>query len=168
MKRILALLAACLVLSLAGCGAAKEVLTGVVEEVTKDTLFRKAGFSITLPAYAVDASKASSGENEPYVFVVGQITVCAMALDKEAYGADITAEEYAQALLDANGYPGSVSQRDGLPTFTFTSEEDALTYLCITAVTEDTLWYVNASCAPENFEKYSDTMWSYLATVQVE
>lgn len=168
MKKLVSLLLAlCLLLGLTGCGAAKEVLDEVITEVTKDTLHQKSGFSITLPAYAVDTSKESSAVKEPYLFVVGDIFLCAMELYKEEIGYDMTAEEYAQLLVDTNNYPGGVSVKDGLPTFTFTSEEDGLRYLCVTAVTDNSFWFINASCDIENFEKNRDTMWTYLCSAQV-
>lgn len=168
MKKLISLLLIlCLCFGLVGCGAAKEALGDVVEEVTKDTLYEKSGFSITLPAYAVDSSKEDSAATEPYLFVVGSIYICAMEQYKADFGYDMTAEEYAQVLVDTNNFSSTVEVKDGLPTFAFTSQEDGLRYLCVTAVTDNAFWFINASCDTEDFEKNKDTMWSYLLTAQV-
>ena len=167
MKRLLALLLAlCMVCCLFGCGA-KDAVEEVLDEVTKDTVFEKHGFSITLPAYAVDNSAEETATEEPYQLIVGKIIICAIEFYKEDLGVAMTAAEYAQLLVDTNGFDAQVEVKDGISTFTFTSTEDDLTYLCITLESDNALWFVNASCDPDDFAKNSDTMWTYLRSAKV-
>ena len=162
MKKLLSLLLSlCLVFGLAGCGAAEDA----AEEVT-DQLFQKTGFSITLPSDAQDNSVKETAETEPFLLIAGDITICAAEQYKLDYGYDMTAEEYANVLVEANGYSCPVELKDGIATFSFEEAASGLTYLCITKVTDSSFWYINATCKTDLYEANQETMWKYLTSVK--
>lgn len=162
MKKVISLLlAVCLICGLLGCGAEE-----VANSEPTEQRFEKTGFSIMLPSSSEDTSEADSATTEPFVFIAGDIIICALEQYKADYGYDMTAEEYAQVLVDSNGFDSTVEIKDGLPTFSFHKAADNLTYLCITQVTNNSFWFINAACAPDDFQNNYDTMWKYLTSVK--
>ena len=163
MRKLLSLLLAlCLVCSFVGCGAGEDA----AEKASDEVLFEKTGFSITLPVTAEDVSKSDTANVDPFVFAVDGITICAMEQYKVDFGTNMSAEAFANILIEANAFESAVELKNGVPTFTFHSAEDNLTYLAITKVTDSSYWYINASCDPEVFQENYDTMWKYLVSAQ--
>lgn len=163
MKKLLPLLLVlCLICGMVACGTAEKA----AEDVPSEQRFEKEGFSILLPADAEDASESESATENPYIFLAGDIIICAIEQSKLDYGYEMTAKEFAEVLVDANAFDCSVETKDGLPAFTFHKAADGLTYLCTTKVTDSSFWFINASCDPAAFEANYDTMWKYLTSVK--
>lgn len=163
MKKLISLLlAVCLICGLSGCGDKEKV----VEEAAQEKHFQKTGFSITLPSNAEDTSVNKTAEVTPFVLTTDGIIISAQEEYKTTYGYEMTAEEYAKVLIDINDFDSTAEVKDGIPTFTFQNAADNLTYLCITQVTDTSFWFINAACAPEDFQNNYDTMWKYLRSAK--
>ena len=163
MKKLTSLLLAlCLIFGLIGCGSKEKA----VEEAEQEQLVKKIGFSITLPANVEDTSANETAEATPFVLTVDDIVITAREEYKTSYGYEMTAEEYANVLIDTNKFDSTVEIKEGIPTFTFKQDAEKMTYLCITQVTDSSYWYINAACNSKDFQKQQDTMWKYLRSVK--
>lgn len=163
MKKLISLLLSlCLIFGLSGCGAKEEA----VEEAAKEKTFQKTGFSITLPSGAEDTSVNETAEVTPFVLTVDGITVSAQEEYQSNYGYEMTAEEYANALIDAKGFDSTVELKSGIPSFTYEKAAEGMTYLCITQVTDTSFWLISAACASDVYPDNYDTMWKYLTSAK--
>ena len=163
MKKLISLLlAVCLICGLSGCGDKEKE----IEEAVRDEIVKKTGFSITLPSNAEDTSAGETAEVTPFVLTVDGIIISAQEEYKTTYGYEMTAEEYANVLIDTNGFDSTVEIKDGIPTFTFQKAAENLTYLCITQVTDTSFWFINAACTSKDFQNNYDTMWKYLRSAK--
>lgn len=163
MKKLTSLLLTlCLVLGLTGCGSKERA----VEEAEQEKLVKKTGFSITLPSNVEDTSANETAEAMPFILTVDDIVITAWEEYKTTYGYEMTAEEYANVLIDTNKFDSTVEIKEGIPTFTFQQDAEKMTYLCITQVTDSSYWYINAACNSKDFQKQQDTMWKYLRSVK--
>ena len=127
---------------------------------------KKTGFSITLPANAEDASVNETAEVTPFVLTTDGIIISASEEYKATYGYEMTAEEYANVLIDANGFDSIVKLKEGIPTFTYAKSAENLTYLCITQVTDTSYWCISAACASVDFQDQQETLWKYLRSAK--
>ena len=167
MKKLISLLLAfCLICSLMGCGAGKKASQKGSDNAAQEQIVKKTGFSITLPANVEDTSAKETAEVTPFVLTVDNIVITAREEYKTTYGYEMTAEEYANVLIETNGFDSTVEIKDGIPTFTFQQAAEHMTYLCITHVTGTSFWYINAACDSDDFQKHQDTMWKYLLSAK--
>lgn len=163
MKKLLALLLAlCLVCSLAACGGAENE---AAEEVPTKTIMKN-GFSIVLPEYAEDSSDEETAVNSPFSFFADGIYITALEQPKEMYGYDMTAMEYAQLLIDANGYDTVLEEVLGQPRFAYHLDMNGTqaSMISTTLVTDSSFWFVSAVVETAQFDALETLMWTYLSS----
>ena len=180
MKKLIALLLAlCLVFGLVACGGSDEssapaaeapAATEAATEAAQDDglkVFVKDGFMITLPDYAEDNCVSDSAAEETFSFYVDDIYIYAIEVYKEDFSMEMTSEEFAQTLIDTNGYDSAVEIVDGMTRFEYpvVLEGDIpVVFISTTQVTESSYWVISAMVEEDKFESKKADAWTYISS----
>lgn len=148
------------------------MMLGLLCGCVADKQFTKDGLTITLPVTFKDDSDSSYAEGKSFFYVSNNCAVIGIKDDRaelESLLGELTLEEYGSLIIDLNELGGTLSQRDGLWTFTYTADVDNVDYTYMSAVyeTADSFWTVQIYCETDNYGKLADTMFGYLKTVTV-
>lgn len=76
-------------------------------------------------------------------------------------------EYYCSSLIEMNELDSEVKTRSGIPYFTFTSNDGALTHLVTVYEGTDAYWYLQSYTETNLFSMLEDSLWAYLETVQI-
>lgn len=155
---ILALLLVCTLF--AGCN---------IEIPDKD--FTCEDLTITLPATWQDLSSEDYAASVSFLYGFNDTAVMGIREPKsdfEAYGMELTLDEYGQLVLDANGITDPLLEQQGVKTFVYEAEADgeSFTYLSGVYEMEESFWIVQAYCLTEDFQENQADMLGYLASVR--
>lgn len=163
MKRFFRILAAVLlaVTVLTGC-------TGLLEDktITCNEL------SVTLPGIYVDLSEQDYAADFDFLYGFNDEAVLGFKQDRaslEASMPGITAKDYAELFVDAAELNSTVTEQEGLITFTYTAIADNVefTYLCGAFMSDTNFWIVQFYCPTEDYTDKEADFLGYLKTVQV-
>lgn len=155
-KKIAAFLfAVLLVFSVCGCsGRAKE------------QTFTDSGLTITL----TDAFHKAENESNTVCYDSKDVAVFALKQDFETLGvSDLTVEEYAGIVLEANGVQKEIISEDGLIYFVFEAEldEGAYTYIAAMYKGGDAYWLIQFACRSGQYESLKPELIGYAKSVKV-
>lgn len=166
MKRFTAvvalLLAVCL---LAGCS---DALNKVVppQEITVEDL------TLSLPGYFINWSKEDWAAGFPFVYGFDSSAVLGVkesVSTLEASLSEVSARKYADLFLEYNGLDSTVSEADGLITFSYTAnaQETEITYLCGVFKGSTHFWVIQCYCASADYGKFQADFLQILKSVRV-
>lgn len=132
--------------------------------------FTKDGLTITLRSTFQDESASPYAEDMSFLYTSRSCAVMGVKDDRaqlEALLGELTLEEYGSLIIELNELGGTMSQREGLWTFTYTATVDNVDYTYLSAVyeTDANFWTVQVYCASDDYAKLADTMFGYLKTV---
>ncbi len=164
MKRLAGLFAAVLLLT--------ALFTGCNSSETEKT-FTCGELSITLPADYKDLSDQKYAEEYDFLYGASSKAVLGFTQERaplEEKVPDITAKTYAQMFMEAVQLPGTVTEQDGLVTFTYTANADGteVTYLCSAFMSETNFWIVQFYCPSKDYGKNEADFLGYLRTVTLQ
>lgn len=137
---------------------------------SKDQSFSNNGLYMELPG-----SYRALSENEMVGFTFGmgdkKSVVLGLKEEKsmfESYGLDLTLEEYADLVIEANSLSTTVKYEGGIPTFTFSKYIDGTYYKYLAATIEgaDAFWLIQFACEEGKFDDMYNTFIKYLTTVK--
>ena len=154
MRKLIALLLI-LVLCLSGCGAKESTASHTYGDLT-----------IQIPSDYTDLSDEAFAANLDFVFGRDPIAVNGLREEKatfEAYGLQLSLEDYGTLLLKSNNVGGTLTQKDGIHTFSYTAGD--FTYVVTLWETEDAFWTVQAYCSAADYGSAKDEMWQILSSV---
>lgn len=148
------------------------MLLGLLCGCASEQQFTKEGLTITLNSTFKDESTSSYAEGKAFFYTSRSCAVMGIRDDRaqlETLLGELTLEEYGNLIIELNDLDGTMSQRDGLWTFTYTASVDNADYTYLSAVYEaaDSFWTVQVYCGTDNYGKLADTMFGYLKTVTV-
>ena len=153
MKKLISLCLVVVLLASVLSGCAFSQLLGD-KELTFDDL------TITVPGMYLDM--VSIADNPDLAFLYGFNDTAVLGIQESisdvqaSLGSKITsAKEYANLYVEVNKLDATVTEKDGLVTFTHTADVDgqSFTYLCAAFANEEHFWMVQTYCYSENFEK---------------
>ena len=137
----------------------------------KDQTFSNNGLIMNMPA---NYERITGQDVSGFTFAMGNNKSICVGLkeDKatfEAYGYNLTLDEYTDLVIQANGLSTSVKYEGGIPTFTFVSVVDGqnFKYLAATFEARDAFWLIQFACNESKFDSMYDTFVNYMATVKV-
>ena len=156
MRKLVLLLLVC-ALCLSACGAETATAVHTYEDL-----------SISIPVDYVDLTGEEFAANLDFVFGLDPIAINGLREEKatfEAYGLEVDLARYGSLLIAANNLSRQLSEKDGIPTFSYTSGD--MTYVVTLWETEDAFWTVQGYCPTENYAKVKNEMWKILSSVTV-
>lgn len=135
----------------------------------KTTIFSCEGLTVEIPK---NYSPVSSEEAQAYTFALANKKTTIMGLREEkalfeAYGMDLTLEEYAQLIQSANEKSMSVSTYNDqiMMNFKSTVNGETFEYLASVYESEDAFWLIQCACLQEYYEEYRGDFFSQLLSV---
>lgn len=139
----------------------------------KEKTFTCGELSITLPAAYEDLSGQEYAADYDFLYgssskaVLG-FTQSRASLEEKIPG--ITAKLYAQMFMEAVQLPGTVTEQDGLVTFTYTANASGteVTYLCSAFMSQTNFWIVQFYCPSIDYGKNEADFLRYLRSVTVQ
>ena len=156
MKKILLLLLV-LSLCLCGCGAKEATLSHTYEDLT-----------IHIPTDFTDLTGEEFAAGLNFVFGRDPIAINGLPEEKatfEAYGLQLTLEDYGKFLMLSNNITSELAKKDGIYTFNYESSD--MTYVVTLHETDTAFWTVQAYCPTADYSKVKTAMWDILSSVTV-
>ena len=144
-------------LCLTACGGKAANITHTFTDLT-----------IQIPEDYINLTGEEFAEGLEFVFGLDPIAINGMREEKAtfaAYGLDIDLEFYGSLLLKSNNISGKMEEKDGIPTYTYSSGD--MTYVVTLWETEEAYWVVQAYCPTENYANVKNDMWKILSSVTV-
>lgn len=155
-KRVLGLALVLILVLSTGCGVF----------VDSPKTFTKSGLSITL----TEAFSEKEYVTFTAYYLSSNMMVTALKEEFSLFdGMNLTLDEYAQLVIEANSLDAEVSHENGLVCFTFQQAVNGkdFSYLAAVYEAEDAYWLVQLGCESGNFEKLKDEMVKYAQSVEV-
>ena len=154
MKRVLLLLLI-VSLCLSGCSAKENTAPHSHEDLT-----------IRIPADYIDLSGEEYAQDLTFIYGLAPVTVSGLRDDKSMFTEfNLDLNGYGQLILDLNNISSQLTEKDGIPTFTY--EANGYTYLVTLWETESAYWTVQAYCPTTDFEAAKDQMWEILTSIKI-
>lgn len=144
----------------------------VLDEVVPPQTVNIDDLTMTLPGYFIDWSDEDWAEGIPFVYGFNSSAVLGIKEDVATLEATIpglTAKDYADLFVESNELTSTVSDEDGLVTFTYTanSESTNITYLCGVFKGSTNFWVVQCYCATEDYSEFEADFIETLKSVQM-
>ena len=163
MKRFLGLFAVFLLTAAlsTGCAGSEQKKTFTCGEL-----------SITLPANYKDLSQQDYATDFDFLFGLPTEAVLGFKQARtplEANRPNLTAKDYAQLFIDAAELPCTITEADGLITFTYTATVDGMevTYLCSALMSDVNFWLIQFYCPSTAYALHKEDFLRYLRSVKV-
>jgi len=167
MKKLIAVIL-CLTLSLGIFCGCESVLDEVVppQTVTVDDI------TMTLPGYFINWSNEDWAKDFPFVYGFNSSAVLGVKEDiatLEASIPNLTAKDYADLFVEYNGLTSTITEENGLVTFSYTASSGStqITYLCAGYKGATNFWVIQCYCESGEFSKFEADFISLLKSVQV-
>ncbi len=159
MKRTIAAILSVVLLLTALCGC---------ELTTKQFTYKE--LTITAPRSMKDATDEQTANKADYV--ISNSTMAIFVL-REAFSTfpdgyeDLTVEDYAELVLEANNMNDKLKKEGDLVTFTFRDTEDGVSYTYLAACykSEEAFWLIQIACKTSQYDKMRDKMLDCLNSV---
>ena len=167
MKKILSIsLVLIMIMSLfSGCNIAEKIAGN--KEISHE------GLTMEIPTLFMDLSSIVDNDSITFIYGLDDSAVVGIRESREElaeYYDDLqTAQDYAEVFIAANELDATVSEKDGLPTFTYeaTVDGEAYTYLCAAFSNEEDFWVVQTYSFSKSFSDNEADFWKMLKTVEV-
>lgn len=162
MKKLFALvLALCLLCAVTACGEKAASVTHNFD-----------GLTITLPEDFINLSDEDFAQGLLFCFGRDPIAINGLKEEKatfQAYGLDLTLEQYATFMMKSNNVSGTLEEKDGIYTFTYEAANDGISYTYVVTARESeaAFWTVQSYCPTDDYHKVKNEMWKYLTSVTV-
>jgi hypothetical protein len=167
MKKFIAIIL-CLTLSLGVFCGCESVLNDVVppQTVTVDDM------TMTLPGYFINWSKEDWAKDFPFVYGFNSSAVLGVKEEiasLEASFPGLTAKDYADLFVEYNGLTSTVTEEDGLVTFSYTATSDGtiITYKCGVLKGQKNFWVIQCYCAQSDLSQFEADFIEILKSVKV-
>lgn len=124
--------------------------------------------SIQIPEDYINLSDEEFAEGLSFVFGLDPIAINGLREEKatfEAYGLQLDLQTYGTLLSKSNNVSTQLTEKDGIPTFTYTSGD--FTYVVTLWETEEAFWTVQAYCPTADYSKVKGDIWEILSSVTV-
>ncbi len=158
----------------AGCFFALVLAAALLTGCTGgEKTFTCGELTITLPAETQDLSKLEYAADYDFLYSFSEGAVLGFKQAKaplETKFPGITAGRYAQLFMEAIELPGTVTEQDGLVTFSYTASAKGkdVTYLCGVFMSENSFWIIQFYCAAESYRENEARFLQYLRSVKVQ
>ncbi len=136
----------------------------------KTTIFTCEGLTVEVPK---NYRQITGEEAQAYTFALANSKTSMMGLREEkalfeAYGLNLTLDEYAMLVQTANEKEMNISTYNDQIMMNFTSMVDGETYEYLASVyeSEDAFWLIQCGCLSSNYEKYRGDFFSQLLSVK--
>jgi hypothetical protein len=137
----------------------------------KEQDFTKGDFTVTLTS-AFKEETAAAGHFASWTSKNSSVIVIREGFDLFALAelpTDMPLKDYAQLTVDVSPHESPVEEKDGLVSFTFTTEVSGrdLTYFATVHRGSEAYWLVQIACYAEDFDKYKDDFIKWSKSVKV-
>ena len=121
------------------------------------------GLTLRLPEEYLDLSDQAYAQDWDFMYGLAPITISGLQDAKALFNTDLPG--YGQLILKSNDLACPLTEKDGIPTFTYQS--GSYTYVVTLWETKDAYWTVQAYCPTADYENVSASMWEILADIKV-
>ena len=121
------------------------------------------GLILRLPEDYLDLSDETYAQEWDFMYGLAPITLSGLQDEKSLFDTDL--QGYGQLILKSNDLSSTLTEKDGIPTFTY--ESGSYTYVVTLWETKDAYWTVQAYCPTADFQEVKDSMWDILADIKV-
>lgn len=128
--------------------------------------------SLTIPSDFIDLSSEEVAEGLDFIFGRDPIAINGLREEKaafEAYGLELTLEDYATLIILSNGVSVTPEEKDGYLTFTYEKVSNGVNYTYVVTLweTAGAFWTVQAYCATKNYQTAKTEIWEILNSVKI-
>lgn len=136
--------------------------------VEKEKAFEKSGMSITL------TNQFTEKEHLSYTSIYDSKNMAVYTLKEEfslfeAFDSDLTLDEYADLVVEANKLTCEKQYKDDLTYFLYEKEANGkqMSFYAFVYEGDDAFWLIQFACESDNAEKLEDRIFTYAKSVNV-